>query len=274
MKKIITVFLMVLSLNFSTVIAQTKTDRPNPFQKTDTVSLAYQEPDKYKTRLLPSLIVPTSMIAIGLTCIKNHGIYSSYQAREDIQRALGGRGSHIDDFLIFSPYVEFAALTALKIKCKNDFLNTSLLILKSELIMAAIVFPMKQLTNQERPYSYARGLEGVPLSEREKNPNAFQSLPSGHTAQAFAAASVVHKEFRHRSRWYGIGAYTLASTVAFYRMVNDKHWLSDVIVGAGIGIMSTHIAYATHQHRWGRKEVCFVPTYDGRSKGILMVCKF
>jgi hypothetical protein len=48
-------------------------------------------------------------------------------------------------------------------------------------------------------------------------------------------------------------------------MVNDKHWESDVFVGAGIGMLSTNIVYATHQHRWGRNGVCFSPTYDGKN---------
>jgi hypothetical protein len=62
--------------------------------------------------------------------------------------------------------------------------------------------------------------------------------------------------------------------VALYRMINNKHWLSDVLVGAAAGMLSANLVYATHLHRWGRKEVCVVPTFDGNTKGVAMLYTF
>jgi membrane-associated phospholipid phosphatase len=152
--------------------------------------------------------------------------------------------------------------------------NTSLLILKSEALMLALVFSMKYITAQERPYSYQDGLDGVPLEQRKTNASAFQSFPSGHTAEAFVAATIVYREYRYLSPWYGIGAYGLATTVGLYRMINDRHWQSDVLVGAGIGILSANIVYATHQHRWGRNEICLAPMIDRNNKGIMFSYRF
>jgi membrane-associated phospholipid phosphatase len=80
------------------------------------------------------------------------------------------------------------------------------------------------------------------------------------------AASIVHTEFRDKSPWYGIGAYTIAASVAALRMINNKHWQSDVFAGAGFGILSAHLAYLSHRNRWGRKaigrDVGFVPTWS------------
>ncbi|MDD2953823.1 MAG: phosphatase PAP2 family protein [Parabacteroides sp.] len=70
------------------------------------------------------------------------------------------------------------------------------------------------------------------------------SFPSGHTAMAFMAATMLHKEYgMTRSPWYSIGGYTVATATAVSRMLNNKHWLSDVMVGAGIGILSTELGY-------------------------------
>ena len=70
------------------------------------------------------------------------------------------------------------------------------------------------------------------------------SFPSGHTAMAFMAATMLHKEYgTTRSPWYSIGGYTVATATAVSRMLNNKHWLSDVMVGAGIGILSTEVGY-------------------------------
>jgi membrane-associated phospholipid phosphatase len=191
----------------------------------------------YKTNAVRAFTVPAILIGYGVSTIQNHGFYSSYEAKHDIQKAFPNfHRTHIDDYLIYAPYVELVALNLLKIKCKNDFLNTGLLIIKTELIMTAIVFPMKYITHIQRPDS-----------------SNYQSFPSGHTAAAFAAASIVHREYKDKSIWYGVGAYTLAASVGAFRMLNNKHWESDVFAGAGIGILSAHIAYLTHRNRWGRQ---------------------
>jgi hypothetical protein len=57
-------------------------------------------------------------------------------------------------------------------------------------------------------------------------------------------------------------------------MINNKHWESDVLVGAGIGMLSANLAYATHIYRWGRKEVCFTPIYDTNNKGLAITMRF
>lgn len=240
---------------------------------TDSVNVELN-PNRFKTKLLPSLIVPGLLIGYGLTTLQNHGLYSSYQARTDIQRSLGKLGSPIDNYLIYAPYVEFGMLLLLKIQCKNDLVNAALLIAKSEVLMLAITFPLKYIVREERPYSYNDGLHGIPLSQRQGNSNAFVSMPSGHTAEAFVAATIVYREFRHKSAWYGVGAYAIATSVGLYRMINDQHWESDVLVGAGIGMLSANIVYATHKHKWGKNVVCFAPTYNSYSKGVVLVCKF
>ena len=54
---------------------------------------------------------------------------------------------------------------------------------------------------------------------------------------------MLYKEYKDLSPWVGIGAYSAATLVAAGRMMNNRHWLSDVLAGAGIGIMSTEVGY-------------------------------
>jgi membrane-associated phospholipid phosphatase len=212
----------------------------------------------YKTRLVKAIAVPTVLIGYGVSCIQNHGIYSSYDARRDIQKGFSGFHTNIDDYLIYAPYVELVALNLLKIKCRNDFINVALLTIKTELIMTAMVFSLKRITHIQRP-------DGT----------QFNSFPSGHTSEAFAAASIVHKEFKHKSVWYGVGAYTIATSVGVFRMLNNRHWQSDVFAGAGFGMLGAHLAYLTHRNRWGRKcDLTMVPILNKGTTGLAFSMKF
>lgn len=69
------------------------------------------------------------------------------------------------------------------------------------------------------------------------------SFPSGHTAMAFMTATMLSKEYGYKSPWVSIGAYGLAATTGLMRVANNKHWLSDVMVGAGVGILTTEMGY-------------------------------
>lgn len=70
------------------------------------------------------------------------------------------------------------------------------------------------------------------------------SFPSGHAATAFLTATLLHKEYgRTRSPWYSVGGYVTATATGLSRIINNKHWLSDVLTGAGIGILCGELGY-------------------------------
>jgi membrane-associated phospholipid phosphatase len=190
----------------------------------------------YQGNLARAVAIPAVLIGYGLTVRGDHGLYSSVDLRNDIRRQVGSFHNPADNVLIFVPYAELAALALLRVPERHDRLNTSLLVLKSTAIAAGAFTAIKYATRTTRPDGSDR-----------------LSFPSGHTAIAFCAASLVHQEFRARSQWPGIGAYAVASTVGAFRMLNDRHWQSDVLVGAGIGILSVHTAYLTHRYRWGHR---------------------
>jgi membrane-associated phospholipid phosphatase len=61
------------------------------------------------------------------------------------------------------------------------------------------------------------------------------SFPSGHAADTFAFATAVE---RHLGWRYAAPAYTFASYVAISRLPANRHWFSDVMFGAAVGIIS------------------------------------
>ena len=66
-----------------------------------------------------------------------------------------------------------------------------------------------------------------------ENPDDFSSFPSGHSALAWATATVISEHFD--KKWISILAYSSAFTVSISRIILEEHWTSDVIFGAGIG---------------------------------------
>ena len=192
----------------------------------------------FKSKGFRATIIPAVLIGYGASTINGNGFYSSYDAKRDIRSTFGTYRNHIDNYLQFAPYFEIGGVLLAGVESRNDRVNLGLIVLKSELIMLSSVYLVKTLTAIQRPDSSDR-----------------LSFPSGHTAQAFLAASIVHTEFRDKSQWYGIGAYTIATGVAAFRMINNKHWESDVFAGAGFGILSAHLAYLSHRNRWGRKPI-------------------
>jgi membrane-associated phospholipid phosphatase len=230
-------------------------------QQTDTLK-KYESPAPeikpkapfYKSKVFKATIVPAVLIGYGVSTIKDNGFYSSYDARDDLRDLTNNFqfDTWLDDAFLIAPYFELAAANLFNQRSNNDFLNTTLVILKAEAIYSVTVFGLKEVIQLERP-----------------NGENKHSMPSGHTAQAFLAASILHTELKHRSNWYGVGAYSIATSVGAFRMLKNKHWQSDVFVGAGLGILCSHAAYLSHRNRWGRKPTfAFAPTYLYGAPGV------
>ncbi|MFD0988958.1 phosphatase PAP2 family protein [Mariniflexile jejuense] len=170
----------------------------------------------------------------------------------------------IDDISQYTPFVSVYALNALGVKGKHNFKDRTIILGTAYLIMGATVNILKHTGNVERP-------DGT-----SKN-----SFPSGHTATAFMGAEFLMQEYKDVSVWYGITGYVIASGTGFFRMYNNRHWLTDVAAGAGIGILSTKIAYWTHsfikKHIFKDKETLngmILPFYNGKESGLGLVLTF
>jgi len=78
---------------------------------------------------------------------------------------------------------------------------------------------------------------GLKLSARRERPDGSDNLsfPSGHASLTFAAATVLERDLGWR---YGVPACVLASYVAASRLHDNRHFLSDVVFGAAVGVIS------------------------------------
>lgn len=205
-----------------------------------------------------SVATPTLLISAGLISMTDNEVFDNDETMELRNRVAPQFRTRLDDYLQYAPIAAVYGLNAFGIKGKHDFANRTALLIKSELIMATITFPLKKFTAVPRPDT------GAPTS-----------FPSGHTAQAFAAATFLHKEYGVTHPALSFVAYGTATGIGILRVMNNRHHLSDVLVGAGIGILSTNLAYLTHQKKCSKRKstqnsVMVTPAYSQGGYGIYL----
>lgn len=211
-----------------------------------------------------SLILPTALIGYGFVGLESHTLRNfNSSTRYEINEHIDKRFT-IDDFSQYTPFLSVYALNTAGVKGKNNFKDRTIILGTAYLIMGSTVNIIKITGNEIRP-------DGT-----SKN-----SFPSGHTATAFMGAEFLFQEYRDVSIWYGISGYAIAAGTGFLRMYNDRHWLSDVVSGAGIGILSTKVAYWIHP--WMKRNLfkegnkidgVVMPYYNGKNFGIGMNIQF
>lgn len=81
------------------------------------------------------------------------------------------------------------------------------------------------------------------VDERRPDMSDKSSFPSGHTSMAFACASILSREYGYVSPWITIGSYSTATATQYFRIKHNRHWMTDLYTGAGIGMLSTGIGY-------------------------------
>lgn len=133
---------------------------------------------------------------------------------------------HYDDYMQYLPAGIMLGLKVSGVPSRSSWGRMLASDALSCAIMGAAVNTLKKTTKVMRP-------------DGSNN----HSFPSGHTATAFMTATMLSKEYGYKSPWISVGAYSMATATGLLRMANNKHWLSDVMAGAGIGILSTELGY-------------------------------
>ena len=101
---------------------------------------------------------------------------------------------------------------------------------------------------------YVATTQGLKALVIEARPDGTEkTFSSGHTATAFFGATVLAHEFRDTHPEFVIVGYTLATATGALRIANNKHWVTDVLMGSAIGIASAELAYILYpkvRHQW------------------------
>lgn len=198
------------------LIANDEQDKPTP---------QFKHTNPYKFKPL-QLIVPSVFIGVGIIGLESDWLkYQNREIRDELQENID-RKITIDDFTQYAPMVATYGLNLCGVKGKHGYGDLTIILGTAYALMGATVTATKHLTKVERPDGSSRN-----------------SFPSGHTATAFMGAELLRREYWDVSPWIGVAGYAIAAGTGFFRMYNNRHWLTDVIAGAGIGILSVEAAY-------------------------------
>jgi membrane-associated phospholipid phosphatase len=198
-------------------------------QQADTLKVKSAKKVWYQTNAFKFGAAPAILIGLGISEINNHGIYSSYQAERVIQKDFPGVNTRIDDILPSMPAVLAGGLYLTGVKGRNTPVNAAIMFFSANALSGFVGKQLKAATHIQRP-----------------DGSDFLSFPSNHTIAAFMAAEFLHQEYKDQSAWISVAGYTMATTVGSIRMLENHHWLSDVLAGAGIGILSTKVTYVVY----------------------------
>ncbi len=220
MRKVLLLVFGVLSLRASACPAESRCDTL-PMPAAAEVPFAPKTVVRPAARSCRMACVALPLIAGGVA------MQSSDVGFRRLRNGYAGSFHHdFDDYLQYMPAVAMVGLKACGVESRSSWGRMLVSDAFSAGVMAIAVNSLKYSCRVMRPDGSTRN-----------------SFPSGHTATAFMMATMLHKEYGHRSPWYSIGGYTLATATGVGRMLNNRHWMSDVMVGAGIGILAAELGY-------------------------------
>lgn len=178
-----------------------------------------------------AFIIPAISIGYGLVSLAGKNPIRSLDltTKNELQEDHPLFAAHADNYLQFVPAAAALGLQLAGIKGKHQLSDAAGIYLMSVAIMTGSVTSLKHITKRERP-----------------DHSVFNSFPSGHTATVFASAEFLKREYGQQYPWLGYTGYAVAAATGALRMYNNRHWLSDVVAGAGFGILSTKLSYVLY----------------------------
>lgn len=210
------------------------------------------QPELLPQSFISRQIIPISLITVG--SLMNIG-----NLKYDLQKKMPDTQTHIDDYMQYIPLAERYLFDLIGVKHQNSTFDQTKYMVISQLFSISLVTVLKHTTKAQRPVG-------------EKT-----SFPSGHTANAFTGATILYHEFKETNSLLAYSGFAFATTTGVLRMTNDANWLPDVLVGAGIGILTANLVYhfkplKNFQPFKKKSDITLMPIIGPDSAGLM--CRF
>ena len=209
---------------------------------------------KPKRNLLKKSIVPLGLIASGIL-LSDSGFERNLN-RETVAWAGDRFSSRIDDYTRVVPVAQMYIADIVGVEAKNHWFDQTKNMALSLIITDVITNTMKKYIYKVRPNG--------------ANAKAF---PSGHTSLSFTTAAVLYEEFGQTSPLLAYSGYGFAAITGSMRLLNNRHYLSDVLAGAGLGIIIAKLVYHfDYLFKWNpfinTKDTTLIPRYQNGTVGL------
>jgi len=213
------IFLTLSLLHFTLQYAQVDNSERN-YSKINWFTSNYKGTKKplWKQSIIP--------LTFGITAISINYLPLKQDIQNSIRAPFNNYTTSIDDYLQYAPIGLMYTADIFKLKAKHSVWNQTKFLFLSELTTSGIIQILKYSLKIERP-----------------DQSSNNSFPSGHTGQAFVAAQVLRNEFKDTHPLIAYSGYLFAASTGTLRIVNNRHWLPDVLMGAGIGMLMTNLIY-------------------------------
>lgn len=213
-----------------------------------------------KRNLLQKSIVPAGLIATGI--LLSDSAFEKSLNRKTRERVGTSFNYGIDEYTRFAPIAQMYIADIVGVEAKNHWFDQTKNMALSILITDIITNTMKRHIYKVRP-------DG-------SNAKAF---PSGHSSLTFTSAAVLYEEFGETSPILAYSGYGFAAVTGSFRMLNNKHYLSEVLAGAGIGILVAKLVYHfDYLFKWNPflklRDVSLIPRYDNGVLGLYFSKRF
>ena len=176
----------------------------------------------------PALIIPVAFIGYGvLKPFVNDISKLDNRIMAHVQQNYPRFHTNAEDYLMWAPSASIYLMDALHVNMAHSFREHLIIDAGSIIITGGIGYGMRL---------FSRNIKGF-------NTNSNTEFPSGHTANAFRGAEILHQELKQSNKLLSYSGYLIAAGVGTLRIYNKDHYLSEVIAGAGLGIISAKLTY-------------------------------
>jgi membrane-associated phospholipid phosphatase len=170
-----------------------------------------------------SHFLKAQLVTVGL--ISGGILIESANIKKEIQGWFPRTNTHVEDYLRDVPVGMLYVSDVFGCKHRNNAFNQTIYLIISRLATGYLTGAIKKITNLKRP-------NGENLA-----------FPSGHTSEAFVSATFLYNETIDYDPYLAYSGYLFSAATGVLRITNNKHWISDVLVGAGLGMFITNLVY-------------------------------